>query len=250
MSSICVYTCVAGGYEKRLYPPVRQSRATSFVCFTDTPLQGTRGWQIRPPASPPEIQRPDLVNRYHKFFAHRLFPDAQHSIYLDANLHVIGDLAPLVAQLDEAAAGFGAARHAGRSSYLQEIERCLATQKFKGDDAVRAAAQRDAYLAEGLPGGVLAVGSMLLRRHACPQLDAAMALWWEQVTTYTARDQISLPYVLWKSQLPWLAFDFDVARPNHYTVPYRHGRTGYPLKSLSPWLRAAFKRPQPAPARP
>jgi hypothetical protein len=241
MKSICVYTNVAGPYESRLYAPRRQSQGMRFFCFSDHTGLWSDGWEIRKPAHPPEIQRPDLINRYHKFFAHKLFPEADYSIYVDANIQIIGDLGTLVDKLRSSGAILGAARHPERDSYGDEIGVCLRARKFRGDDALRALAQKSYYDAAGVPRGLLAAG-LLVRHHGSPQLDRAMELWWSQVSTYTARDQISLPYVLWKTALPHTVYDFNILRDNPYTTIHGHGDTPSTLRLIKRRLMRSLKR--------
>ena len=225
MKSIFVYTNVAGVYEKRLYKPRRQSRDMRFICFSDNPALAPHGWEVRDAIRlPPGINRPDLVNRYHKMFSHRILPEAEFSIYMDANLQVVGELLPLVEQLERTGTVFGAARHPERASYLEEIDACLSSRKFKMGDADRIAAQKSYYLQVGVPQDFLLAAGILVRRHGSVELDDAMNLWWEQVINFTARDQISLPYVLWKSGLPTTTYDFNILRDNSFTSIHGHGQ--------------------------
>lgn len=246
MATICVYTNVAGSYESRLYAPRRQREGMRFICFSDHPKLSPNGWEIRKPAHPPEIQRPDLVNRYHKFFAHDLFPEAEYSVYVDANLQITGDLGSLVRQLRSSGALLGAARHPERDSYGDEIEVCLRNRKFKGDDALRALAQKAHYDAAGLPRRLLAAG-LLVRQHGSSQLARAMELWWDQVRTYTARDQISLPYVLWKTGLPHTVYDFNILRDNPYTSIHGHGDSPSALRFVKRRLMRSLRSLSGAP---
>jgi hypothetical protein len=230
MTEICVYTNVTGGYERRLYKPRAQSRDVRFICFSDNPALATNGWELRDAIRPPGIARPDLVNRYHKLFAHRLLPEAACSIYIDANLQVTGDLVPLVDQLRRTNALLGAARHPERTSYLDEIDACLRNCKFKMDDEERVAAQKACYQQAGIPQAGLLAAGILVRRHGSAELDHAMTLWWNQIRAYTARDQISLPYVLWKTRLPHTVYDFNILRDNGYTSIHGHGQQPSPLQ--------------------
>jgi hypothetical protein len=220
---IPIYTCVVGGYERRLYPPAAQSRDVRFICFTDSPLQDAAGWELRPLLSPPAITRPDLISKYHKFFAAQLFPAARQSIWIDANIQIVGDLAPLLDQVAQDGAALGICRHPWSTSYRDEYALCRKQQRFVGDDATRAAAQIAEYQSLGVPEDAAFASGLLIRRHDDAALTAAMELWWQQVTRFTARDQISLPYVLWASGLRRTVFDLDLLRHTALTRYWRHG---------------------------
>ena len=51
-----------------------------------------------------------------------------------------------------------------------------------------------------------------------------MDLWWEQMATYTKRDQLSLPYVLYKSDLRIKLWDWNYKFENPYFKRYLHRR--------------------------
>src|SRR5690606_4142746 len=60
----------------------------------------------------------------------------------------------------------------------------------------------DSFRSEGFPemAGLYATG-LLIRTHNDPSVIRAMNLWADLVSSYSARDQISLPFVLWKTGL-------------------------------------------------
>ncbi|MGW8369212.1 MAG: glycosyltransferase domain-containing protein, partial [Gammaproteobacteria bacterium] len=90
--SVVVYTAVTSRYDLVL-PPARQSAPLAFCLFDDTGV-GVRGWHGVPFRR--SFDCSVTTNRFHKFFAHELFPDAEYSIYLDGNIGIVGDLAPLI----------------------------------------------------------------------------------------------------------------------------------------------------------
>ncbi len=49
-----------------------------------------------------------------------------------------------------------------------------------------------------------------------------MCSWWEQFQTFTKRDQLSLPYVLWQSSLPTKIWDWSFRTPNDFLEKYPH----------------------------
>ncbi len=55
-----------------------------------------------------------------------------------------------------------------------------------------------------------------------------MDLWWQQMASYTKRDQLSLPYVLWKSDLAVKVWDWSYRRENPYFNRYPHRRGTLP----------------------
>jgi hypothetical protein len=73
--------------------------------------------------------------------------------------------------------------------------------------AANVAPQVARYRAEGLPEGLgLFENAFLVREHT-PAAEALNELWWTEFSTGCARDQVSLPYALWRLGTPVHAFE-------------------------------------------
>jgi hypothetical protein len=48
----------------------------------------------------------------------------------------------------------------------------------------------------------------MVRKHT-PELKGLSTLWWEEIDRFSHRDQISLPYVLWKTGIPFSVIPDD-----------------------------------------
>jgi len=233
--SVVVYSCVVGNYDSALSPPAHQSLPVAFVCFTDNPDLDAPGWEIRPLQSPLTVTRQDLINRYHKFFPHRLFEGYDCSIYVDGNIQIIGDLSGLIHDFMASRKSFGCLHHPQRSDILSEAEECLARNKFKHRDAERLDEQLARYTQEFEVSQMgLYAACALLRKQRGEALNEWMELWWQQVNRYTVRDQLSLPYVLRRcGETPYVV-DIDIFGVNPFFRRVAH-RTERP-KPI--WRRA------------
>jgi len=214
-----VYTCVTGGYDAALMEilPDPQLR---WVCFTDRPGKiSAPGWEVVPLQSPAILRNGHFINRYHKFFAQRLFPGADWSIYLDGSLEVSGDFATLIDRTRAAKAALGLFMHPHGHNLRKEAEIC-ALSKFDRRDHAAIGEQLERYAGAGVSlDQPIAMGGLMVRDHRSPMLADAMDLWWDQINRYTKRDQVSLPYVLHKTGLPWVALDREEGiRPDWITV--------------------------------
>lgn len=224
--NVVVYSCVVNNYD-RLMPPRVLPEGVSFVCFTDVPKKRVKGWEMRPLAQPPEINDPALVNRYHKIFAHRVLPDADFSIYVDGNLRIEGDLRPLLAQLIASNVAMACPRHPERTNVIDEARFCEYWGKFDSNDKAMIGKQLAAYADDGMPKDLpLSANGLILRNHRAKGLDDAMSLWWGELLRFSRRDQISLPYVLWKIGLPYRLIEENYATPNPYFSRFQHRRKG------------------------
>lgn len=207
MSDIIVYTCVAGRYDHALMPVVAEP-GVRFVCFTDKPAHlKADGWEIRPLASSERLTDGHCINRFHKFFPHRLFPQAQWSIYIDGNLRFAGRFADLVARVRDSGADIGAFHHPHAHTLAREAEVC-ALSKFDARDFSVIDEQLRSYAADGIDlQQVIPACYVLVRDHRAAALTQAMSLWWSQIFEFCKRDQISFGWVVAKSGLRLQALD-------------------------------------------
>ena len=217
-----VYTCTFLDYDE-IYTPIEMTPGVDYVLYADRAPRFVRGWRWRP--LPPEVEglSRSMANRYCKFFPHKLFPDADVSIYVDGKTLIAGNLAPLIAEFVESGAEIGLFRHPKRSDVVEELALCKEIGKISPEDHHRGDAQIEAYFADGLPREhLLTENGILLRRHDGPGLAPAMEMWWDEMNRHTPRDQLSLPYVLYKTQLPIKLWTWDYRRNNPYFMRYPH----------------------------
>lgn len=204
---VTVYTCVTHGYDRQVQPAV-PAEGLRFVCFTDRPGRlDAPGWELRPLESPARLASGHDINRFHKFFPHRLFPDCRWSVYIDGNVRFAGDWRGLAARVEQAGAGLGAFLHPAGHDLVQEVEACR-IHRFDRRDMERVAAQLALYASHGIDlAAPIPTNNLLVRDHAAPGLDLAMGLWWSQLFEWCKRDQISLTYALSRAGVRWLPLD-------------------------------------------
>ncbi len=219
-----LYACTNLAYDQ-IFTPVAPTPSVDFLLFADRRPRFVRGWQWRPYPPGTAGLTPAMANRYAKFFPHRILPGAEVSIYVDANTLVLADLTPLVAEFRASGADIGLFPHKQRFDIWEELEFTARVGKVPPEDAARGRAQLDFYRAEGLPAEhPFTENAIIFRRHGNPALEAAMELWWQQMQTYTKRDQLSLPYVLFKSDLRVKLWDWNYKFENPYFRRYLHRR--------------------------
>jgi len=198
-----VFTALAGNRDV-LGDPGRLPAGWTPVAFTDGATHPA--WQVLP--LPSRNLGPKRAAVAVKVLAHRVFPDARHSLWLDANFHVACDLEALVT---DALADADVALHAhpDRDCLYDEALACL---ELGRDAAATICAQVVRYAQVGFPprAGLAATG-VVLRRHTA----AVAALnedWWAEVTAGSSRDQLSFDYVAWRQGIPVARFPSDLWR--------------------------------------
>jgi len=236
-----VYTVQVGGSDA-LLSPLRAEPELDYIVFTDAGEAPHSSWQARPLAV--EERNPRMTARWHKIHPHRLLPDYEQSLYIDANVLIKGRIGPLFEQAlgKRPLAMF---RHPNRDCSYAEAE---AVKRLRYDDGAIVDAQMAYYRAQGLPSGAgLHFGGIMFRRHGDAALARLLEDWWRQLKVFSHRDQLSLEFVLRRhgmtvEDIPGHAAD----NPWFAIGPHRRNRIDF-AAGLAPakadetdWLRMAF----------
>ena len=192
-----IYTTITGGYDRlRTMGPFP---GWDCICFSDGKSLGVRaalgmsGWQVRPFEGMTEAGI--LASRKPKILPHTLLTDYDYSVYIDGNAILSQEPTALCEGLGWPA--FAVSEHPFRAHLLAEFDECA---RLGMVDATILAAQKQAYMNEGLPANTaLMENNLILRRHndaAVMELDKA---WWDDMQRFPHRDQLSFPYAVWKT---------------------------------------------------
>ncbi|WP_435066122.1 glycosyltransferase domain-containing protein [Halobaculum sp. EA56] len=224
-----VYTAIYGGYD-HLIEPRYPADNIDYICFTDDQTLTSDVWDVRVPNVNPDLP-PNLKNRRVKILAHEYLPEYDYSVYVDGNVGITASLRPLINKYREEK--FVAPTHPVRDCVYDEAEACLKLNK--GDpESIRA--QIEAYRDEGLPEEWgLTANRLLLRQHTSPDVKQLMKDWWRELETYSSRDQLSLPFVLWKHDVDVTLMDSGPETDSNRFVLHRHLPDQQPLRWLTKW---------------
>lgn len=227
---LLVYTCVFGGYDQ-IFPPVEPERDVDYVLLTENPALVVRGWRTHV-VNPAGLRG----NRRYKMIGHRDLGNHEVSIYVDGNIRILGSLSDFSAQFLRTGAALGVYRHPIRKTVEEEVEAC--ERALKVEDAGVMHRELAAYRADGFRDDVgLIESGVVIKNHAHSALEPAMDLWWSLFESHRTRDQLSLPYVLWKTALPCHYIEESYKKPNPWFGIYPHvGARGVPAGYA--WLSA------------
>ncbi|MDD2534881.1 MAG: DUF616 domain-containing protein, partial [Eubacteriales bacterium] len=199
-----VYTSLFGGYDQLLTPLMR-SATWDYVCFTDDPNLTSDFWDIRllpnnqAIASGLPAPDPQRQSREPKIRPHLFFPEYEASLYLDANLLIIGDIEAYIHTYQRHSPML-CVKHGERDCIYEELHACLEGRR---DDPSLMIRQVERYRLAGMPAHFgLAVGSFIYREHNQPKVIDLMELWWQELSTNSKRDQLSLAYCVWQQNFP------------------------------------------------
>jgi hypothetical protein len=212
-----------------VFPPVRPELGVDYVLLTDDPSLRVKNWRT-------QLVDPHGLrgNRRYKMIGHRDLGEYDASIYVDGNIRILGSLHDFASRFLRTGAALGVYRHPVRTTVQEEIEACERAHKV--EDAGSMHREFAEYRADGFEDGVALIESgVVIKNHAHPALEPAMDLWWSLFDRHRTRDQISLPYVIWKSALPCYYIDESYKLANPWFGFYPHaGGHGVPARYA--WL--------------
>ena len=220
---IIVYTCIARGYDY-LLPPVWLDPSIEFFCFSDDIDDESAGWQVTDIPENEYSVDPVIRNRFCKMFPWKVLPKHDWSIYIDANIRLLSDPSPIITQVESAGYQMAIPAHPHRSNIWEEVEACLRRKKFKPEDEVQVQGQLERYKQSGLTSGSgLTENNIIIRSGNRDVLEPVMQLWWDEFVSGVKRDQISLPYILFKTKTEIYRLPFSSRDNNPYfrIVPHR-----------------------------
>ncbi|MBW1811648.1 MAG: DUF616 domain-containing protein [Deltaproteobacteria bacterium] len=187
-SEVVIYTAIIGGIDNLLPPLVINNRAR-YICFSDRPIANPGVWKIINAELPYTHSR--MNARWYKINSNRFFPSADYSIWLDGTFQMkIDPVQAIHRWLSNEDIAF--IIHPKRDCIYDEINACKDTKK---DDPEVLNSVAKIYRAAGYPehNGLIASG-VIFRHHTktvCQLNDA----WWQEISKYSIRDQVSFNYV-------------------------------------------------------
>lgn len=194
---IAAYTCVIGDYDDILEPH-GQSELFDFYLISDkAPTEGSRYMWIDIKEVVPEDIMGDYtrMNRYCKINAHKIFPNYRRSLYYDGNVELTEDMTHFFDSLPKTRIGVTT-----RNIWGCIYEEAMTLIEQRRDLPEKVYEQVKGYWLEGFPKGFgMGLNNILVREHNHPICKKIMEQWWSEVKNKCRRDQISLPYVLWKN---------------------------------------------------
>lgn len=192
-----IYTVLLGNNYTKLNKPEHINRDWSLICFTDKDIT-SNDWKIT------NIKHRNKLKKSREIKIRcDMFIDFDVCIYIDSQFTIKCDLDKFISEnLKNNIAVMG---HTQRRCAYKEATHCIS--KNKGDKETIRKQIKD-YRDEGFPRkfGLYSCG-ILIRRNDPAVMDF-MKLWYNEVEKYTYRDQISFPYILWKTPMKIDVMDF------------------------------------------
>ncbi|WP_368913454.1 glycosyltransferase domain-containing protein [Mixta calida] len=190
---LVIYSVVTGGYDN-IFPIKEIDELCDYYIISNEQIDLPYPWKL--------IILDDNglgnknFNRYYKINPHVIFPNYSYSLYIDGNISLCGKLHQW-SQKKLQKKGFAIFRHPERKSIYDEGKIC----SYIGTDFFWVInRQMKRYKKEGFDKKELFEANILLRKHNEPDVINVMKCWWAEYSNKknAKRDQLALPYVLWK----------------------------------------------------
>lgn len=199
---VAIYTCIIGDYDN-LLEPIYSNKFMDFYIVTDRVRKQDSQWK--------EIYSKDFeyiygrnldnqrINRFFKLHPDVLFPEYEYSIYIDGSMVVMSDVIPIILSLGQNQF-IGLHNHPDRNHLYNEKIAILRAKRPV--EIKKLNKQLKDYYDDGYDDSLgLYENTIIVRRHNDEKCKKIMNDWWDNILKYSSRDQISLPYVLWKNGL-------------------------------------------------
>lgn len=196
--SITIYTCIVGKYDMPKIPLLCYSNC-HYVLYTDQVNVDVPGWEIRPlPQQVISQDNPTIKNRYLKFHPQEFF-NTDYSIYIDGNVQLLTDISDMV-PTKNSKTGIAMFTHPYRNCVYTEVDACIFMKK---GNAKKLQEQITQYKKEGFPVHYgLNEATLIAVDLKNPKAKEILIAWWNEfIKSKSNRDQIALPYTLWKMGL-------------------------------------------------
>lgn len=214
---IAVYTAITGGFDT-IKLPEKLNDNIDYIVFSDSELTSSGIFEVRP--TPYIDADPRRSARFAKTNPHKLLPDYDVVVWVDANIMITGDIGKIIDNVMNSKKPIGAMRHPARLSVYEEMDMCIRGNK---DDISAILDQKKQYKSEDYDCDNLIESNVLVFDLRQKKVHNFLNDWWNQIDKYSKRDQLSINYCLDKNNIDWHPFtDRPNSSRNHPELALTH----------------------------
>jgi hypothetical protein len=237
-NKIVVYTAIYGNRDDLKEPSV-ELEGCSLVCFTDNESLRSKAFDLR--VCPPTDSDPVRSAQIFRILPHKFFPDFEYSLWIDGSVvFKKGDIRSLIDQYlrDYDMALFA---HPDRDCVYDEAKTWVS---IRNEDPKLIRAQMERYRNEGYPphNGLVA-GGIILRRHLSPEVVRVNEDWWNEISHFSRRAQLSFNYVAWRNNFKWATIEGLLWDNEYFRIAEHLDRAKTLRDSLTTLLEIYGRRP-------
>ncbi len=174
-----------------------------------------------------------LINRYYKLHPHLVLPKHyEESLYIDGSIKKfnIKEVENRIEFLKEQNKTFAVSSHAFRDNVHDEMEAIKQCNMLTEEGLQKI---KNFFKEKNFPDkSGLYNNAIIWRKHKDTQVIQMMEEWWNLVRNYCMRDQVSLPYVIWKFNYKIEPlFANGLSAENHPSISYDYRHSGFFAKN-------------------
>jgi hypothetical protein len=192
-----VYTANYGSYDE-IYPIKNRTGITN-ILFTDRDIIDCKGWTVVKYDDFPEDYTPLMKAKFIKMFPCKVLPEGtETTIWVDSSFEIISPTFYNMVLSHLKTCDVTMYKHPARRCIHEEMKQI---SRYAKHNKLNVKAQVMNYLSHNMPlkFGLWAGG--LIGRNNTPISIKLSELWWSEILRWTPRDQLSLPFILWKNNI-------------------------------------------------
>lgn len=202
-NKLVVYTSITAGHDA-LKEPKEIYSDVDYICFSDQRLRSDTKWNIVNYGF--QYRDPRRLAKIFKILPHLVLSDYDYSIWVDGNVSLNGNPWELFEKslcIDDSGIAFFP--HTKRNCIYSEANECI---RWGKDNSEIIQTQVAKYRGLGYPSNNgLIWGGLILRRHNDEEIKNLMEIWWDEIDTFSVRDQISFNFCTWSQKMNYVYID-------------------------------------------
>jgi hypothetical protein len=190
--------------KHKLHIPKKTYSNADYFAFVDEAHNGVTGWKqvICPSFSLDEKYKGRRDAKIYKIMPQAFLPDYDYWIWVDPTHEVVVDPAAICRSLGDK--DMGVFKHTDRNCAYQEASEVLRLGVDHADVLLK---QVEYFLGQGYPKNNGLYELPVSVRKNTKGIRRMNMMWWELICRCSSRDQISFPFVLWKTGINPHIFD-------------------------------------------
>ena len=181
-----IYSVITNGYDR--LPNAPRYEGWDTIMFIDDKPENNKGWEIRVIG---KSKKPVLQSREYKILSHVHLPEYDMVCYVDANQKM------LQAPSDHPIRFY----HPKRQDIFQEAAQIIKNGRFPAEEINE---QISYYIKQGYRDQGLFLNGYSVRSNRDERINRLHDVWYEETARFTPRDQLSLPYAIYKTGIKLL----------------------------------------------
>ena len=176
----CIYTVITGNYDR--LQPAPNFPGWDTVLFTDQDVPQKMGWTVR---SVYYLDNPVLESRRIKILSHQFLSNYDLVCYVDANQKLLKPPPSKPVWF----------HHVRRKTIFEEARQLIINGRFPEDEVNKMMSH---YINNDYQDCGLYLNGYFIRRHT-PEINLLHDIWFEETERFLPRDQLTLPYAIFRT---------------------------------------------------